>query len=136
MLFGVFLYLASRFAVILPEVLFTDRGPVAALGACWRLTRGQVTRMSIVLLVGGLITFVAYLLLAMVVGIVAALLVKLLSLPPMMLPLLLAVLLAPVAALLMSPFASALSLSMWNDLRLRAEGHDLDAKIDALADHV
>ena len=129
-----FLYVACRLIVCLPELLLARRGIKASLSGSWRLTRGQMTRLSVVFAVTFAISLVGYVVIATPVALVLGLVVRLTGAPPLLLTALVTLVVAPLISVLATPFGGAVSVSLWNDLRLRSEGHDLDAKIDSLAE--
>lgn len=129
---GVFLYLVSRFLLAGPEVVVSGLGPIKALVSSWKLTRGHVTRLSVVLLIGGIIGLVVYFVLGLSAGLIAGLVMRLTGMPGPALAALMVLVLVPLIAVFAGPFASALILSLWHDLKLRTQGPDLAARIDAL----
>ena len=122
----------SRAFLCVPGVVVDSLGPVSAITASLRLTRGRVLRLSGVLLVGLVVIVGIYFLVGLLAGVVGALLARGLALPPVMFGALIAMVVTFLVAVPIAAFSTSLTLSLWHDLKLRAEGSDLGAQIDAL----
>ena len=122
----------SRAFLYLPESLIVSVAGAPAIRASLRLTRGRVLRLSGVLLVGLLVIVGIYFLSALVAGVVGALLARTLALPTVMFTAVVQVLVTFLVTIPVTAYSSSLTLSLWHDLKLRAEGTDLGAQIDAL----
>ena len=123
------LYLAILLCCVWPAVLFAGAGPVAALRQSARLVWGNWWRMAVIFTVGGVIVFVIAILLG-------ALIAAIISWLGVGLPVMTSVVYAEVANALgavMAPFAGALLLATFGDLRARKEGIDLQQRIVGLA---
>ena len=128
-----FLVLSLCLAVLLscvwPVVLFAGAGPLAALRQSTRLVWGNWWRMAVIYTVGGVIVLVIAILLG-------ALIAAIISWLGVGLPVMTSVVYAEVANALgavMAPFAGALLLATFGDLRVRKEGTDLQQRIVGLA---
>jgi hypothetical protein len=130
---AVILQWTTRAFLFMPEVVVGAVGPVSAIKASLRLTRGRVMRLSAVLLVGLLVGLGVYVVVGLLVGVGSVPLARALAVPPAMTSVVTALILSLVIAAPMAAFTGALSLSLWHDLKLRAEGTDLGARIDALS---
>jgi hypothetical protein len=119
------LYLAILLSCTWPAVLFGGLGPIAALRESVRLVLGNWWRLTLIFLVGAAVVFVVAILLA-------ALIATLVSWLGVGVPVMTSVVYAEVANALdaiMAPFAGALLLAVYGDLRVRREGADLQRRI-------
>lgn len=118
-------YLAILLSCTWPAVLFGGLGPVAALRQSARLVWGNWWRVALVYMVSVIIVLVIAILLgALIASLVAWLGVGV--------PVMTSVVYAEVANALgafMAPFAGALLLAIYADLRVRREGTDLQQRI-------
>ena len=125
------LYLAILLSCTWPAVLFGGLGPIAALRQSMRLVWGNWWRLTLIYIVSGVIVLVV----AILLGAVIATLVSWLGVG---VPAMTSVVYAEVANALgaiMAPFAGALLLAVYGDLRVRREGTDLQQRIvDAVAE--
>jgi hypothetical protein len=119
------LYLAVLFSCTWPAVLFGGLGSVAALRQSVRLVWGNWWRATLVYSVSVVIVLVIAILLG-------ALIASLVSWLGVGVPVMTSVVYAEVANALgaiMAPFAGALLLAVYGDLRVRREGTDLQQRI-------
>jgi hypothetical protein len=119
------LYLAVLLSCTWPAVLFGGLGPVAALRQSVRLVWGNWWRVALVYMVSVIIVLV----IAILLGALIATLVAWLGVG---VPVMTSVVYAEVANALgafMAPFAGALLLAVYGDLRVRREGTDLQQRI-------
>ena len=121
-------YLAVALSCTWPAVLLGGEGPVGALRHSARLVWGNWWRVCAVFVVG----LAAVMVLAILVAIVIALVVPALVAD---IPVMMAVyrVLANATVALVAPFAGALVLAVFGDLRVRKEGLDLQQRIAGLA---
>jgi hypothetical protein len=123
------LYLAILLACVWPVVLFAGSGPLAALRQSARLVWGNWWRLAVIFTVGGVIVFV----IAILLGVLIAAIISWLGVG---LPVMTSVVFTEVANALgavIVPFAGALLLATFGDLRVRKEGTDLQQRIAGLA---
>jgi len=119
------LYLAVLLSCMWPAVLLGGSGPIGALRQSVRLVWGNWWRVTLVYVVGGAIVLVVAILLG-------ALIATLVSWLGVGVPAMTSVVYAEVANALgaiMAPFAGALLLAIYGDLRVRREGTDLQQRI-------
>jgi hypothetical protein len=113
-------------------VLFDGKGPVDALLASHKLVWGNWWRTCAVFT----LAFILMLVIFMAVGIVAALVTPFIGMAsPDFLVVTMAVqsTLSAAANVFMTPFTSAVLIALYWDLKLRKEGGDLAARVDALS---
>ena len=122
------LYLAILLSCTWPAVLFGGRGPLGALRQSVRLVWGNWWRMAIIYAVGGAIVIVV----AVLVGALIAAIVSSLGAG---IPVMTSVFTEVASALgaVTAPFAGAMLLATYGDLRVRKEGIDLQQRIVGLA---
>ncbi len=123
------LYVALRLSMAWIDAMVRRSGPIAALRNSWRLTDGRFWRVSVLFTIVFVIVVVLYVVPAVLVGVVAAFSGG----DPVGL-MLATVAVVLVVGVLATPYTAAACLAIWHDLRLRGEGTDLSARIDALPD--
>jgi hypothetical protein len=122
------LYLAVLLSCTWPAVLFAAQGPLGALRQSGRLVWGNWWRMAVVYFVGGAVVIVVAVLLG---TLIAAVVSSLGAGIPVMTSVFTEV--ANVLGAVTAPFAGALLLATFGDLRVRKEGTDLRQRIVGLA---
>jgi hypothetical protein len=122
------LYLAVLLSCTWPAVLFAGRGPLGALGQSARLVWGNWWRIAVVYVVGAAVVIVVSVLLG---ALIAAIVSSLGAGIPVMTSVFTEV--ANVLGAVTAPFAGALLLAAFADLRVRKEGTDLKQRIVDLA---
>jgi hypothetical protein len=121
-------YLAVALSCTWPAVLLVEQGPVGALRHSIRLVWGNWWRVCAISTVGAPAVMVLAILVAVLIALVVPALVA--DIPVMM-----AVyrVLANAMVAVVAPFAGALVLAVFGDLRVRKEGIDLQQRITGLA---
>ncbi len=121
-------YLAVALSCTWPAVLLVGQGPVGALRHSIRLVWGNWWRVCAIYTVGAAAVMVLAILVAVLIALVVPALVA--DIPVMM-----AVyrVLANAMVAVVAPFAGALVLAVFGDLRVRKEGIDLQQRIAGLA---
>lgn len=112
-------------------VMFEEKGPFDALVGSHKLVWGNWWRTAAILTVGGILMFVIYITLALVIGLIMPFIgfgTGDVMMSTLLSTLLISVLLNVVAI----PFFSALLIAVYWDLKLRKEGGDLAARVGAL----
>ncbi len=122
------LYLAVLLSCTWPAVLFAGQGPLGALRQSARLVWGNWWRMAVIYFVGGAVVVVVAVLLG---ALIAAIVSSLGGGVPVMTSVFSEVTIALGAV--MAPFAGALLLATFGDLRARREGTDLQQRVAGLA---
>jgi len=122
------LYFAVLLSCVWPAVMLAHQGPVGAFRQSTRLVWGNWWRVVAIYGVGAVAVFV----LAILVGILIALVVPALVAD---IPVMMAVftVLANAMVAIVAPFVGALLLAVFGDLRVRKEGADLEQRIAGLA---
>jgi Membrane domain of glycerophosphoryl diester phosphodiesterase len=125
------IYFVVRLMYFMPEVVLRNAGPVESLRNSWRITRGHFWRITILLTVLVLATLAVYAIFMFVAGAVLGVVggtghMTLNS------TVLITDVITAFMVLLTLPLSVGTTLAIWHDLRLRAEGTDLAARIDAL----
>lgn len=128
LLIGLSGYLAILLSCTWPAVLFAGQGPIGALRLSARLVWGNWWRVCAICGVGAAAVLVLAILVAVLIALVVPALVA--DIPVMM-----AVyrVLANATFAVVAPFAGALVLAVFGDLRVRREGSDLQQRIAGLA---
>jgi len=121
-------YLAVLLSCTWPAVLFADQGPLGALRQSARLVWGNWWRIAVVYVVGAAVVIVVSVLLG---ALIAAIVSSLGAGIPVMTSVFAEV--ANVLGAVTAPFAGALLLAVFADLRVRKEGTDLKQRIAGLA---
>jgi hypothetical protein len=121
-------YLAVLLSCTWPAVLFAGQGPLGALRQSARLVWGNWWRIAVVYVVGAAVVIVASVLLG---ALIAAIVSSLGAGIPVMTSVFTEV--ANVLGAVTAPFAGALLLGTFADLRVRKEGTDLKQRIAGLA---
>jgi hypothetical protein len=121
-------YLAVLLSCTWPAVLFAGQGPVGALRQSARLVWGNWWRIAVVYVVGAAVVIVVSVLLG---ALIAAIVSSLGAGIPVMTSVFAEV--ANVLGAVTAPFAGALLLAAFADLRVRKEGTDLKQRIVDLA---
>jgi len=122
------LYLAVLLSCTWPAVLFAGQGPLGALRQSARLVWGNWWRIAVVYVVGAAVVIVVSVLLG---ALIAAIVSSLGAGIPVMTSVFTEV--ANVLGAVTAPFAGALLLATFADLRVRKEGTDLKRRIVDLA---
>jgi len=122
------LYLAVLLSCTWPAVLFAGQGPLGALRQSARLVWGNWWRIAVVYVVGAAVVIVVSVLLG---ALIAAIVSSLGAGIPVMTSVFTEV--ANVLGAVTAPFAGALLLAAFADLRVRKEGTDLKQRIVDLA---
>ena len=122
------LYLAILLSSTWPAVLFARLGPFAALRQSVHLVWGNWWRMAVFYIVGGAVVIVVAVLLG---ALIAAIVSSLGAGIPVMTSVFTEV--ANVLGAVTAPFAGAMLLATYGDLRVRREGTDLQQRIAGLA---
>jgi hypothetical protein len=122
------LYLAILLSSTWPAVLFARLGPFAALRQSVHLVWGNWWRMAVFYVVGGAVVIVVAVLLG---ALIAAIVSSLGAGIPVMTSVFTEV--ANVLGAVTAPFAGAMLLATYGDLRVRREGTDLQQRIAGLA---
>lgn len=121
------MYVFTRLAFAMVEVVVRPAGPVESLRRSWELTAGNFWRVSGVGVVITVIAGVFYVVVATVSGVVGFAFAG----TPVGIALIALVVLSALMVFVL-PYTMAAWVAVWHDLRLRAEGTDLAARIDAL----
>jgi hypothetical protein len=122
------LYLAILLSSTWPAVLFARLGPFAAMRQSVHLVWGNWWRMAVFYVVGGAVVIVVAVLLG---ALIAAIVSSLGAGIPVMTSVFTEV--ANVLGAVTAPFAGAMLLATYGDLRVRREGTDLQQRIAGLA---
>jgi hypothetical protein len=122
------LYLAVLLSCTWPAVLFGREGPFGALRQSAHFVWGNWWRMAIVFVVGGAVVIVVAVLLG---ALIAAIVSSLGAGIPVMTSVFTEV--ANVLGAVTAPFAGAMLLATYGDLRVRRQGTDLQQRISGLA---
>jgi hypothetical protein len=125
------IYLAVRVMYFVPEIALRKAGPVDSLRGSWRITRGHFWRITVLLTVLVLVMFALYAIFIVVVAAVLGVLGRSGQLSVTSTVLVTDVL-SSLLVLLTLPLSLGTTLAIWHDLRLRAEGTDIAARINAL----
>lgn len=112
-------------------VMFEDKGPVDSLIGSHKLVWGNWWRTLVILSIGGILVFVIYMAVAMVVALVMPF-VGLGTDSEMVLSVLSTMIIGVIVNVLVTPFFSAMLIAVYWDLKLRKEGGDLAARVGAL----
>jgi hypothetical protein len=126
---GIILLVSLMLATSL--VMFEDKGPIDSVVGSHKLVWGNWWRTFALLSVGGILVFVIYMAVAMVVGLIIPFVGLGLS-DVLLYSLLSGLLIGVVVNVLVTPFFSALLIATYWDLKLRKEGGDLAARVGAL----
>jgi hypothetical protein len=122
------IYFAILLSCTWPAVLFARQGPLGALRQSARLVWGNWWRMAAVYAVGGVVVVVVSILLgALITAIVSSLGAGITVSTSVFMEV------ATALGAVMAPFAGALLLATFGDLRVRKEGTDLQQRIAGLA---
>jgi hypothetical protein len=129
----VLLFVWTVYAAILlsctwPAVLFSGRGPLGALGQSARLVWGNWWRMAAVYAVGGVVVVVVSILLGALIAAIVSWLGAGITVSTSVFTEV-----ATALGAVTAPFAGALLLATFGDLRVRKEGTDLRQRIAGLA---
>lgn len=111
--------------------LFEGKGPIASLTGSHHLVWGNWWRTAAILTVGFIILLVIYFAVGVIVGVIAPL-VGMNAQDPFLFGLVSGFAIGAVINLLVTPFYVALLMSIYWDLKLRKEGGDLAARVNAL----
>jgi len=126
---GIILLVSLMLATSL--VMFEDKGPIDSVIGSHKLVWGNWWRTFVLLSVGGILVFVIY----MAVGLLVGLIIPIAGLglnDVMLYSLLSGLVVGVVVNVLVTPFFSALLIATYWDLKLRKEGGDLAARVGAL----
>jgi hypothetical protein len=124
---GIILLISMMLATGL--VMFEGKGPIDSLIGSHKLVWGNWWRTFVILSIGGILVFVIYMAVALVVGIFT----PFVGLDNVLMFTLVSTLLIGVLMnVLVTPFFSALLIAVYWDLKLRKEGGDLAARVGAL----
>lgn len=126
-----FLILLVSLMLATALLMFEGKGPVDSLVGSHKLVWGNWWRTAVILTVGGILVFVIYLAVALVIGLMTPF-IGLGTGDVLMSTLVSTVLINVVVDVLVMPFFSALLIALYWDLKLRREGGDLAARLDAL----
>lgn len=119
--------LAISLIASMPIFLFEDKGPVASLTSSHRLVWGNWWRTFVILLIAGFVVGVLYFIMAFVAGLIA----PFLTADAMLRGLIAMLLVLALLGVALTPFFAALVLNIYWDLKLRKEGGDLAARVQA-----
>jgi len=123
---GIWLY--GALAVAVPALVIERTGPIASLNRSRRLVKGSWWRTAAVILVAALITaFAQGLIGGVLTGVALAS-----SNPSLLFAVMITVLATIVSAVLLQPFAAAVTTVLYYDLRIRREGYDLELLAEEL----
>jgi hypothetical protein len=126
---GIILLISMMLATGL--VMFEGKGPVDSLIGSHKLVWGNWWRTFAILSVGGILVFVIYMAVALVIGVITPFIG--LGMDDLLMYTLMSTLLIGVLMnVLVTPFFSALLIALYWDLKLRKEGGDLAARVGAL----
>jgi membrane-anchored glycerophosphoryl diester phosphodiesterase (GDPDase) len=127
------LYLAARWVVAIPVMVDENLGAMKALGRSWQLTANRVWRAVGYLVLLGLITMIVV---SLPVGLIQQIL--LVAMPSSAMPLLVALssAISSIFTVIWSPFYVCAVVLLYYDLRVRAEGYDLDLRVRQLEEQV
>jgi len=114
--------------LFIPIHLFERRGPIASLIASHQLVWGHWWRTAALFGIAGVIVMVLYFIVVILGGVVAVMSSGQFTSVAALLSLVLVVL---VVGMLATPFLAALSMNVYWDLKLRKEGGDLAARVQA-----
>ena len=112
----------------IPVCLFEQRGPFASLTTSHRLVWGHWWRTAALFGIGGLIVLVLYFVVGIVASVVAVMFSGQLTLVGVIVS---TAIVGLVIGVLAGPFLTSLSMNVYWDLKLRKEGGDLAARIQA-----
>jgi hypothetical protein len=112
-------------------MMFEGKGPIDSLTGSHKLVWGNWWRTAAILTVGSILVMVIYMAVALVIGIISPIFgMAVASL--VLYGLISGMLMGLLMNLLVTPFFSALLISLYWDLKLRKEGGDLAARVGAL----
>lgn len=112
-------------------LMFEGKGPVDSLIGSHKLVWGNWWRTAVILTVGGILVFVIYMAVALLIGLVT----PYVGLDPtdvLMSTLVSSMVISVIVNILVVPFFSAMLIAVYWDLKLRKEGGDLAARVGAL----
>jgi hypothetical protein len=112
-------------------VMFEDKGPVASLTGSHKLVWGNWWRTMAILSVGGILVFVVYLAVGLVLGLILPFVGMGVD-DVVTYSMLSTLLVGVVVNVVVTPFFSAMLIAVYWDLKLRKEGGDLAARVGAL----
>jgi hypothetical protein len=112
----------------LPIYLFEQRGPVASLTASHRLVWGHWWRTAAIFGIAGIIVTVLYFLVGIVAGLIGVMFSGQLTIIAVLVS---TAIVSLVIGVLATPFLTALTMNVYWDLKLRKEGSDLAARVQA-----
>jgi hypothetical protein len=121
------LYLMGKWQLVITSIYMEDAGPLEAFGISWRLTRGRWWRGMAIITVAGVIAYLFIIAFGFLAGIGLALVSAGQQARMIATQVLTQI---PVAVFL--PLLLAVSIAMFHDFRLRAQGGDLEARANAL----
>jgi membrane-anchored glycerophosphoryl diester phosphodiesterase (GDPDase) len=128
---GLVTFMIVRLLYFLPESVIRSAGPIQALNASWRITRGHFWRITILLTVVVLAAFALYLIIGVVINAVVMMFARSAASPTTAVTISAAIV-AGLTQFISEPLSVGMTYAIWHDLRLRAEGTDIAARIDAL----
>jgi hypothetical protein len=111
--------------------MFEGKGPVDSLIGSHKLVWGNWWRTFVILSIGGILVFVIYMAVALVIGVITPF-IGLGMDDLLMYSLVSGMLIGLFMNILVTPFFSALLIAVYWDLKLRKEGGDLAARVGAL----
>jgi hypothetical protein len=112
-------------------VMFEGKGPVDALTGSHKLVWGNWWRTFVILSIAGILVFVIYMAVALVIGVITPF-IGLGMDDVLMYSLVSTLLIGVLMNVLVMPFFSAMLIAVYWDLKLRKEGGDLAARVGAL----
>jgi hypothetical protein len=126
---GIFLAVAFVFAPI--AAVTEPKGVIESLKYSFELVRGRWWRTAVLLTIVGIVAFVLYILVGLVVGIFVAIGGADVATPFQQLPWQIDFIVAPLIAAVLTPLFYALLMAIYADSKLRYEGADIAERIAA-----
>ncbi len=112
-------------------IMFESKGPVDSLIGSHKLVWGNWWRTFVILSIGGILVFVIYFALMMVIGLIMPF-AGLGGADALMITMVSGLVIGVLMNVLVTPFFSAMLIALYWDLKLRKEGGDLAARVGAL----
>jgi hypothetical protein len=121
------IYFAFKLQLWMAAIFVDDAGPFQALGASWRLTRGRWWRG---LAIAGVI-FIVILVFTTAFSLLGTAVASFVPFGPRSM-IIVTQLISAIGNVLMLPMSAAIAVAMYHDFKLRGQGGDLAARMDAL----
>ncbi|MBX3001245.1 MAG: glycerophosphoryl diester phosphodiesterase membrane domain-containing protein, partial [Caldilineaceae bacterium] len=127
------IYLSARWIVATPSLLAEELGALDALRRSWRLTKKQGWRVVGYLILLYLITFVV---ISLPVGLLQQVIIFTLPTSGLGLATAVSTAISSIVTVVWTPFYTCAVVLLYYDLRVRAEGYDLDLRVQQLESQI